>query len=75
MDPPGVEARELVAGQNEGQHDVGPPGAVLGLGVPGVADGFHEVGISLSCVAGPPNVGEGGKLVAGKNPAAGPGYL
>ena len=36
-----------------------------------VKDGFHEVGISL----GPPNVSEGGKLVAGKNPAAGPIYL
>ena len=75
MDPPGVEARELVAGQNGGQHDVGPPGAVHGLGVPGVSDGFYEVGISLSGVVGPLNVGEGGKLVAGMNPAAGPGYL
>ena len=32
-------------------------------------------GISLSGVVGPPNVVEGGKLVAGKNPASGPGYL
>ena len=33
------------------------------------------MGISLSSVVGPPNVGEGEKLVAGKNPAIGPGYL
>ena len=33
------------------------------------------MGISLPSVMGPPNVGEGEKLAAGKNPAIGQGYL
>ena len=53
-----------MAWYNWGHHDVGPPGAAPGLGVPGVAAGFYKVGIYLFWVMDPPDV-EARELVAG----------